>query len=152
MKKFTLFVVSTLSLLLVSISSIAQTSHTVVLRVNTADISKPNLEPFCSFDGQDPNVLDVDFTTLVSNGDTIRWQGISSSSDSDQVNIVSINYRGGQNVLGQNVIRGENGVVTAVVQNAEVGQEEKYAISFTVFNNGEQRNGTYTIDPKLKIH
>jgi hypothetical protein len=130
----------------------SQTSHTVVLRVNTANIEKPNLEPFCSFDGQQPNVSDVDFTILVSSGDTIRWKGVSTSSNADVVNIESINYRGGQNVLGQNVINGVNGQVMAIVRDAEVGQEEKYAISFTVFNNGEKRNGTYVIDPKLKIH
>lgn len=152
MKKTCTFILSCCLIFFFSGVIQAQTKHIVLLKVNTAEINKPNLEPFCSFEGQEPEVSDVDFTILVSNGDTIIWRGISTSSDEDAVNIKSINYRGGQNVLGQNVINGNGSEVVAIVQNAEVGQEEKYAISFEVLNGGTQRNGTFVIDPKLKVH
>lgn len=130
----------------------AQEEHVIVLEVNTAEITKPNIDPYCSFEGQDPDVSDEDFTIVVHNGDTIRWVGISTSSDDDVVNITSINYRGGKNVLGKNVHRGDGSEVAATVKNAEVGDEEKYTISFKVLNNGRNRNGTFLIDPKIRIH
>jgi len=139
--------------LLYCITSFAQsqTVHTIVLNVNTGEIVKPDIEPFCSFEGQDPNVPDKDFTTKVSVGDIIIWVG-RTSSENDVVNITSINYRGGKNILGKNRIGDQDGIVMATVKTGVSGDEEKYTISFKVFNDGRRRNGTFLIDPKLTVH
>lgn len=138
-------------LLSIPATSFAQENHVIILQVNTAEITKPDIAPYCSFDGQNPDIAIEDYTILVQNGDTIRWQGISSSSENDVVNITSINYRGGKNVLGTNELRGDGSEVVGIVQNAEVGDEEKYTVSFKVLNDGDNRNGTFLIDPKIKI-
>ncbi|MCH7658457.1 MAG: hypothetical protein IIB05_09090 [Bacteroidetes bacterium] len=65
-----------------------------------------------------------DFTTYVQNGDTIRWIGVSTSSENDIVNITSINYQGDKNLLGVNVLRGNGAEVAGTVQNGAVGSEE----------------------------
>jgi hypothetical protein len=130
--------------------------HEVVLQVDTDNIVKPDLEPYCSFKGQPSGVSDKDFEIIVNPGDIILWIGEPISSSEDEVLIESINYRGGQgskDLLGQNVINGSNGVLAAqIIKNAVSGEFEKYAISFKVKNNGVWRNGTFTIDPKLRIY
>ena len=143
-----LFMLVAIILLSFSITSYAQTEHVIVLKVNTAAIVKPNVDAYCSFEGQDPNIAAKDYTIFVNNGDKIRWQGVSISSENDVVSITSINYHGGKNLLGVNVI---NGVAIGTVQNGAVGDEEKYTVSFKVTNNGKQRNGTFLIDPKIKV-
>lgn len=130
--------------------TLAQTEHIVTLNVNTGEIVKPDIDPFCNF-GQASDVTNEDFTIYVKNGDTIRWVGISTSSENDSVEIHSINYQGGKNVLGENVLNGVDGVVTGTVTNAQRGDEEKYNVFFKVFNNGEQRNGMFQIDPKVRV-
>ncbi len=130
--------------------TLAQTEHTVTLNVNTGEIVKPDIGPYCNF-GQADDVTNEDFTIYVRNGDTIRWVGVSTSSENDRVEIHSINYQGGKNVLGANVLNGVDGVVTGTVTNAQQGDEEKYIVYFKVFNNGTQRNGMFQIDPKVKI-
>lgn len=130
--------------------TLAQTEHTVTLNVNTGEIVKPDISPYCNF-GQASDVTNEDFTIYVRNGDTIRWVGVSTSSENDGVEIHSINYQGGKNVLGANVLNGVDGVVTGTVTNAQGGDEEKYIVFFKVFNNGTQRNGMFQIDPKVKI-
>lgn len=130
--------------------TLAQTEHTVTLNVNTGEIVKPDIGPYCNF-GQADDVTNEDFTIYVRNGDTIQWVGVSTSSENDRVEIHSINYQGGKNVLGANVLNGVDGVVTGTVTNAQQGDEEKYIVYFKVFNNGTQRNGMFQIDPKVKI-
>ena len=130
--------------------SFAQTEHLVTLNVNTGEIVKPDIAPYCNF-GQASDITNEDFTIYVKDGDTIRWVGVSTSSEDDRVEIHSINYQGGKNVLGENVLNGVDGVVTGTVTNAQAGDEEKYVVYFKVFNNGTQRNGMFQIDPKVKI-
>ena len=147
-----LLMLCAIMLLSFSSTSYAQNEHVIVLQVNTAEITKPNIDGYCSFDGQDPKVSNQNYTIYVKNGDLIRWQGVSTSSENDVVNITSINYHGGKNLLGVNVLNGNEGVVLGTVQNGAINDEEKYTISFKVINNGVQRNGTYLIDPKIKVH
>ncbi len=127
--------------------------HIITLYVNTADIKKPNMNKYCDFgEAQiNQNTSVEDYTVFVKNGDSIKWVGVSKSSEDDRVEITAINYHGGKNVLGKNVIKGVDGVVVGKVVNSEKGDEEKYIIFFRVYNNGVKRNGKFQIDPKLKI-
>ena len=146
-----LFMLLAVILLSFSATCYAQTEHVIVLQVNTANIEKQNVEAYCNFEGQNPEIAPRDFTTFVQNGDIIRWIGVSTSSENDVVNITSINYQGGKNLLGLNILRGDGAEVAGTVQNGAVGEEEKYTLSFKVIRNGTQRNGTFLIDPKIKI-
>ncbi len=124
--------------------------HIITLSVNTGEIVKPDVNDYCTF-GQTDETSNEDFTIMVNNGDTIQWIGVSETSEDDFVEISSINYHGGKNILGPNVINGIDGVVNATVTNAQQGDEEKYIVKFKVYNNGEKRNGSFQIDPKLKV-
>ena len=126
----------------------------VILNVDTTRISKPDVNPYCNF-GQPSTIMNEDFTIEVNVGDTISWEGISSSSSFDAVNIISINHEGGQNIFDRNLLAGDNGnpekVVGTVLNPTPEGKEYKYTIAFTVYNNGVKRNGTYRIDPIIKV-
>lgn len=136
-----------------STSNVPQT-HIITLNVDTGEITSTNTEETSNF-GQAEGVSNRDFTTMAKVGDIILWKGVSSSSpDNDAVMIESINYEGGTNVFGRNVLkdtRQNPGVVLGTVTEGKEGDEEKYVISFKVYNNGTQRGGTYHIDPKIII-
>jgi len=125
----------------------------ITLYVDTARISNPDVNASCNF-GQDPNISNEEFTVDVNLGDTITWQGVSANAPStDSVSIESINHEGGQNVFDQNVLRGNNGVVTGTARvRTDGGEKYKYKISFKVTNSGSSRNGTFHIDPKIAVH
>jgi hypothetical protein len=132
-------------------SLLAQQTHTIILNVNTTEVRKPYASESCDF-GQPSDISNEEFTIEANIGDTIIWEGVSSNApDTDVVNIISINHEGGKNVFSENIIRGDGHTVTAIVENGEEGDEDKYAISFTVMNNGRKRNGMFRIDPKIKI-
>ncbi len=128
----------------------------VTLNVNTGQIAKPNVNPYCNF-GQPSNITNENYTISANVGDNITWQGVSSSAPStDIVNITSINYQGGTNVFGKNVLNG-NGEnpekVVGLVTTSSTGKQDcKYTIKFTVLNNGKKRNGTFQIDPRIAAH
>lgn len=128
----------------------------ITLNVNTSAIDKKDVNASCNF-GQDAGIPNEDFTVAANIGDTITWQGVSvNAPETDVVNIVSINHEGGKNVFGQNILSSDRNTprrVTGKVQFATPeGQDYKYKISFTVTNNGKQRNGTFHIDPKIQVH
>lgn len=127
----------------------------VTLNVNTGSIVNPDVDAYCTF-GQGAGVSNEDYTTVANVGDTITWQGVSSSSPgTDVVNITSINYTGGQNIFDQNVINGNNGnpeKVIATIANNTQGEEEEYTINFTVLNGNTRRNGSFSIDPKIIVN
>jgi len=143
-------------LLSFSNSSFAQEELVITLYVNTAQITNQNEYQVSYFDGQEEGTDTRNFTVYVNPGDKIIWQGVSSTSpDNDVVNIKSINYEGGNNVFDQNVLNADRespGTVIGVVKSGTEGFEEKYKISFTVFNNGVKRQGTFLIDPKIKVN
>ncbi len=133
----------------------APETHIITLHVNTTDITKRNVNDFADF-GQPEGVSNENYTINVRKGDVIIWKGVSSSApETDLVSIKSINHEGGVNVFGQNVINGDGEmpeVVTGTVILGNPGDEDKYKISFKVFVNGVQKNGTFHIDPKIKIN
>jgi len=127
---------------------------TITLYVNTSQINVHNIDSESNF-GQVSGISNEDYTTNANPGDTVTWQGLSTASTSDVVNITAINYEGGQNVFDQNNLPGNGSSpekVIGVVQNGKAGRTEVYTLFFTVFNNGTRRGGTYRIDPKLAIN
>lgn len=132
-----------------------QVERIITLEVNTADIQNPNVNDFCRFEGQDPEVSNEDYTIVANVDDVIIWRGISTSSPEDRVEIRAINHegdRGGRDIFGANRIDGEDGVVRAIILNTtDEGADYKYKIQFWVFNNGTRKGGTFSIDPKIKV-
>lgn len=140
----------------------AQQTHYVTIHVDTNQITNQNELDVCYFTSESPGMEVItsegnieDFNILVNAGDTIVWRGVSSSNnETDVVNVSSINYHGGDNVFDSNILNGNNQTpeeVVGVVKMGTNGQTEKYAIKFTVFNNGNKRGGTFQIDPKITV-
>lgn len=131
----------------------SQSTIYVTLNVDTARIDHQDSYQYCYFDGQAEGSDTREFTINANIGDIIIWQGVSSSSpNTDVVTITSINYQGGTNVFGQNVLQGDEGTVTGTIQYDTTGREDyKYVISFKVTNNANPRPGTYNVDPKIKV-
>ena len=126
---------------------------TITLFVNTASVDSQNTDQTCNF-GQAEGISNQNFTVEANIGDTIIWRGESTSSPSDIVNITAINHEGGKNVFDQNRLGG-NGqtpeLVIGTVVTGAPGDEDKYKVSFKVLNNGSRRNGTFHIDPVIKV-
>lgn len=129
----------------------------VTLYVDTRSITNQNTSETCNF-GQDPEIPNEEFTIQANIGDTITWRGVSSVNENDVVNIKSINHEGGKNVFNQNVLIGDGEnpekVVGKVVAATGTPKRDhyKYKISFKVTNDGQNRNGTFHIDPKIEVH
>lgn len=136
-----------------TLTSNAQTTHEIILSVDTENIVVRNLNEYCDF-GQDSGTNE-EYTITVEVGDTIIWKGVPRSIAGDIVNITAINYEGGENIFGQNVIRGNGAtpeIVTAVAQRTTPDDAPyKYRLQFTVIHNGEKRGGTFNIDPFIKV-
>ncbi len=130
------------------------TVHEITLYVDTGAITSDNVNQVSNF-GQERGISNVDFTTVVKPDDIVLWKGVSSTApETDEVLISAINHEGGARVFGKNTLKdtGQNpGVVVGVVSDGKDGDEEKYKISFKVKNNGEKRNGTFHIDPKIQV-
>jgi hypothetical protein len=133
----------------------AQTERVITLEVNTTDIENPNVNEFCNFQGQDPQVSNEDYTIEANLGDIIIWRGISTSSEEHTVEIRAINHqgnRGGRDIFGSNRLSGENGEVRGtIIQRTEEGADYKYKIQFRVYINGRRQGGTFNIDPKIRV-
>lgn len=141
-----------LAVLLISLSNVSfsQTVHTITLNVATGLIENTNVDEVCNF-GQDQSIANRDFSITVKKGDTVKWVGVSSDSSGDKVEITGINHEGGVRIFGKNKLNDTDGIVIGVVSDGKPGDEEKYKLSFKVFNNGVKRNGTFHIDPKIKV-
>lgn len=137
--------------LMVPICLLAQQTHVVNLTVNTADIDRRSIADNSSF-GQTDDTSNEDYTILVSLGDTIVWQGLSSSNPTDHiVNIKSINHVGGARLFDRNVLNGDNGTpqrVIGIITEGRSGDEKKYNIFFKLSN----KRGTFKIDPKIRMN
>ncbi len=97
MKKNVLFVL----LLLATITPVlSQTTHTITLYVNTAEITRAeDAYMYAYFEGQQEGVDTREFTTLVNPGDVVVWRAVSISSEADRVMVEMINYQGGDNLF-----------------------------------------------------
>jgi hypothetical protein len=128
----------------------AQDKHTITLYVDTQNITLENLETTCNF-GQEPGTSNENYTVYVNKGDTVTWNGISTTSDQDKVEIIKIEYKSGTNLFGRETLKDQNGVVTATITTGESDQYEKYDIYFRVQRNGRWLRQDFPIDPKLRI-
>ena len=151
----TLFSLLAIAILFFNLKTYAQDSqtHYITLNVDTSAITSQNESSVSNF-GQEDDSTNEDYTIYVNVGDTIIWQGVSSASDNDTVNISAINYKGQPNIFGQNHLNGDGQnpeQVQGTVVAGNVGTVVKYTISFKVLNNGVNRGGTYHIDPKIII-
>lgn len=128
----------------------AQQTRLVTLNVNTGDISDSSISSNSDF-GQTDGASNEDYTILVQLGDTIVWQGISSSNPTEHlVNIKSINHVGGARLFDRNVLQGDGGTperVIGIISEGRSGDEKKYNIFFRLSN----KPGTFKIDPKIKV-
>ena len=155
MKKIlTLLILAAAGLLFFSGSARIKETRVIILNVDTGQIDNQNVNQVSNF-GQPANIPNRDFTIEVSVGDVVVWQGVSSNApETDKVLISAINHEGGVNVFDTNVLRDSPqnpGIVEGTVKVGQAGDEEKYKISFKVLNNGQQRNGTFHIDPKIRV-
>ena len=138
------------ALLLLPAFLIAQTTHTITLEVNTTDITRSTIPENARFQGQADDVSNENFTIVVNAGDTVIWEGVSTSNPDDVVNISSINYEGGDRVFDKNRLRGNNETperVIGIITEGRRGRENKYKLSFKMSNH----NGTFHIDPKIVV-
>lgn len=148
-----LFVITAL-LLSFSSDIFGQTVHTIKLYVNTADIKMPNINNYCNFRQTDGS-SNEDYTIVVEVGDIIIWEGISTSSKDDVVNIIFINHQGGDNIFNKNILKGNGEVPELTIGKAlnitRRKKDYKYQLFFSVLNNGVQRKGLFQIDPKIRV-
>ena len=142
----------TMVLLLLCNTIYAQT-HTITLSVNTAELTNENVSSnsISQFYVSENTQVDVQsppeaFTITVEDGSTVVWQGESSSSDEDTVDIFMIKWERGPKIFGPNDLEG-NGRVQGEVNGNTPNELFKYKILFKV--NGEGR--MYQIDPKIKV-
>lgn len=139
-------------LLLISNTFYGQVQHTITLNVDTANLTKDNVtsESITSFSAPDTQIDIASpaeaFTITVDYGSTITWEGVSTSSDDDTVEIFMIKWEKGPRIFGPNDLEG-NGKVQGVVNGETSNEPFKYQILFKV--NGEGR--MYQIDPKIKL-
>lgn len=140
-------------LFLTCVSTSAQENATIkiTLNVNTADITRSTVNESADFGQAKDRISNEDFTVNVKIGNMVIWNGISTSSEDDIVEIVSINHEGGARLFDRNVLNGEDGIVAAVVSKGKVGDNEKYTIKFRVYRNGQRLPGIFQIDPKLVV-
>jgi len=141
-----LFILIAIVLLSFSINTYGQAqTHTVTLYVNTSAINNQNISTTCNF-GQEEGVSNEEYSIEVNVGDTIIWEGVSTSSDTDVIAIRKIKYERGTNVFDGDEIEGTSTVVGTVLR--PTGEQDyKYKISFKVNDTG----ATYYIDPKVKV-
>jgi len=158
MKKITYILATTLIIAFISSCKtpkdilVPGDTHAVLMRVETETITQANTDQTCNF-GQKEGESNEDYTIKVNVGDYVVWSGIDSGIvGNGQVLIDSIKYVSGTNFFGTNTITSNGqGRVIGVIASGSEEQESKYSIYFRVFNNGIERNGTFIIDPKIRI-
>lgn len=128
-----------------SFGAFSQTTHTITLHVNTADITKSTIASTCNF-GQDPSISNEDFNINVRIGDDVKWEIQATDSDPLELSIVNIKYEKGRNLFRKDKINNSGGLVMGTVVAGAEGQSEKYSVRFKV-----KGKGTFVIDPKLTI-
>jgi len=129
-------------------------THRITLYVNTKYLKNKrdaNKYAYANF-GQDPRISNKDYTVLVNLNDDIEWVGVSSSDpDTDQVYITKIKYENKEKLLNCDDIDGEI-VVKAKVTKGKGGDEEKYTLHFKIVSPANPQNGSFNIDPILRIN
>ena len=116
------------------------TVHTITISASNANPKPPTLTDekglTSSTDEGDRN-----FTTLVSNGQLVKWV-----KGGDVTDITGINQESGSNLFTAGPAKQSDGSWLGTIGNLAANSQESYSISYTV--NGQN----YTQDPKLKMH
>jgi len=146
----------------------SQTTVTIRLIVDTAKFDKKNWPASCHFKATWSNSGKVEkstpgklecFSIDATVGDIIRWEGESSSSQSAVVDITKIRraQKSGTKIFKNRSNYGaihhgsKKESVEAEVLSDTIGKADyKYDISFKIKNTAGA-NGTYKIDPKMRI-
>jgi len=153
----------TLSLILFALKiGYTQETVTLTLIVNTSNFNADNLNASCTFEAQWSNSGQVirsngnleDFTIEVNVGDIIVWEGISSTSENDVIDIKRIaqanNTRIFNNERNDGQMRGNSNketVVDKVLFNTNGRPDYKYDVFFKINRSGP----THKIDPKIRV-
>lgn len=159
MKKFNqLLILMVIVLLSLAINSCSENkskpvNRIITLNVDTDNINRRNIDSTCNF-GQPKGVSNKDFTIEVKIGDTITWEGISSSTGDNTVDITKIKRQKGKNIFDKDSLigKGKNRkkVIGKALYSTEVNNKHKdykYKISFKVNKKGKP----YFIDPKIRV-
>ena len=126
------------------LAGFAYGQQTVTLVCNPAAIDESGATGACYFVGGE-DVNPEEFTTFASVGETITWEGQSTSED-DSIDVFMIKYQGGVNVFNREELPGE-AIVQGRVERATPDNEPyKYEIRFKVNSTGR----LYKIDPIIR--
>jgi hypothetical protein len=139
-----------------------QDTVTVKLLVDTVNFNADNLSTSCSFEAEWSNSGQVvssngnleDFTIEVNVGDIIVWEAISSTSETDIIDVKRIaranNSRIFNNDNNNGQIRGNSNKETVedqVLFDTTGKPDYKYNIFFKINRSGP----THKIDPKIRV-
>jgi hypothetical protein len=128
-----------------------QVSHYVTLNVNTDELRNNQNAAAVSYFTVDEatevinNDSPVNFTILVDVGDNVVWNGVSTSSSNEAVEIKKIKYKRGPRIFSNDDMDGEVSV-SAIIIRGTGDEGYVYTIQFRVGDS----NRVYTIDPIIK--
>ncbi|MGB5377692.1 hypothetical protein [Muriicola sp.] len=150
-------------LLCCSTFGIAQGSNIVTLNVNSNEINSENVLQSCFFTWEKPDgTISTsgsgpelqEWLITVDESEIIEWKGKSSSSEDVVVNIIQIKRESGTKIFNGNILKGNGDPSGEKIRakpskktNSEDG-DYKYKIKFKV----KGVNGTFRIDPKIKVN
>ncbi|MEB8345394.1 hypothetical protein OO010_05010 [Flavobacteriaceae bacterium KMM 6898] len=155
--KFTLprFLVMAAASMLFYTTSHAQVTHTIFLNINTTLLNDGDTDGAFSFSVSagtvSENINDKkNFTIFVNEGDTIEWEGNSSSGAEVQIDEISyVNEENSSNIFRKPKISGRrsNGKtkVKVKVEKEKKGKSYTYNIAFSIGTS------SFSIDPKIRV-
>jgi len=133
--------------------TIAQTPtvHDITLQVNTSHFDRHNPTASCQLvAGEGTQILVSspveEFTIAAEVGDTIRWNGISTTQADATIQIRKIKYERGVNIFPFDEKDGDT-IVEGTITKGKHGEDYKYVISFKINGTGPM----YHIDPKIQV-
>lgn len=139
-----------LCIFLISFSSQAQEKIDLMLIVETDSITQDNIPETCRFENQSPNTSIIDYLTIVSIDDEIKWKVKEADNNDAKVKLVKFKHDNGTKFFGQDSIPEKNGRIKGKIVEGNENEEEKYSLVIQVKNSNNDWQ-EYTIDPKLKL-
>ena len=125
----------------------------VTLYVDTANFNKSDINKYCNF-GQTDGSSNEDYTIEVNVGDTITWQGVSTSNQADVVLIHSVRHHHGKKIFDQDEITGDGKnpkISRKALYSTQGAETNKYVLRFVIIKNGK-KSEVFQIDPKIEVH
>lgn len=147
--KFTTVIAFAIALT-VGMTTFAQTTHVVTLKVDTDKISSGTVDRYANF-GQPSGVSNKNYTVFAYRGDNIEWGAIDSSGKRRKVYVEEIKYESGTNLFDKKNFKRERRKrkIKNKIKKGNKDQSEKYIIVFSFKKGG--KTYTYQIDPKIVI-